>query len=404
MHVAWAVLVCLMADPRAPGSDWPEWRGPARDGVAPGVRLPRNWLDELLVPAWRIALGEGYAAPVVAGERVYSFARENGHEVLRAHDIATGKVRWEFGYPAPYELRENAREHGAGPKATPLVAGGLVCALGVNEVAHCVNAADGRLRWRIDFPRRYGTGRPDYGACSSPLLHGDLLLIAAADGVTAVRPRSGSVVWRALDDSFYSSLVAGRLADRPQIIAYARYRLSALDPRDGRVLWTHRAPSLYGLNVATPAVVGDRIIVSAPSYGTRAIRVRDEAGRLRAEPVWQTRALRGYLASPVVHDGCVFGLDESGQLVCLNAEDGRRAWAYGNFGDFASLVIAGDQLLVLSDSGDLTALEATGSGYHRLGEQSVADSATWAHLVLAQGRMFVRDRKGLSCFELPRQR
>src|SRR3989442_3613161 len=100
--------------------DWSQWRGPRRDGVADGVHLPRDWLDRKPTLRWRVPLGEGYAAPVVAGDRVFTFGREQGSEVVQAQDLATGRVRWRYAYPVPYEVREMARAHGAGPKATPV--------------------------------------------------------------------------------------------------------------------------------------------------------------------------------------------------------------------------------------------------------------------------------------------
>jgi outer membrane protein assembly factor BamB len=365
------------------------------------VRLPRDWLDGKLTPRWRVPLGDGYAAPVVAGDRVFTFGRVQDREVVQVHELATGKVCWRYSYPAPFEVREIAHVHGAGPNATPVVFDGRLYVVGITEIVHCLDAETGRVQWRIDFPRRYGTSPPGYGACSSPVIHGRRLLVPAAERVAAVDARGGGVAWRTTNDSFYSSLVVADLATQPQVVAFTRHRLVGLDGRDGRMLWSHPCPSMYGSNVATPCVWQDRIIISSPSRGTRALCVRERAGRFVVEPVWQTRALRAYLSSPVVSDGYVYGVDESGQLVCLSAADGRTAWAQGNFGDYSSLVLAGDQLLILSDSGDLAAVEATPLGYRPLGEQQVADSATWTHLVLAQGCMLVRDRKRLTCFELP---
>jgi outer membrane protein assembly factor BamB len=398
--VALVSVALCSASATAWAADWPQWRGLERDAVAPGLRLGTDWLDAPLQPLWRVALGEGYSAPVVLGERLYTFGREVDHEVVQAHDLHTGKVRWRSSYPAPYQVHENAGEHGAGPRSTPIAHGDLLYTVGINEVVHCWDTATGRVRWRIDFPRRFDTSPPGFGACSSPLIYQHRLLLPVADRVVAVGGQSGAVLWRALDDTFYSSLITATLAGQPQLVALARYRLVGLDLQGGEELWSHPFSSMYGLNVATPCVWQDRIIISSPARGTRALRVHKRGRRFVVEPVWQTQQLRCYMSSPVVYQDYLYGMDESGQLVCLSMEDGRSAWAEGNFGDYSSLVLAGDQLLVLSDSGDLTALEATPRGYRPLGEQSLADTPTWAHLVIAHGRLFVRDRKGLSCFAL----
>jgi outer membrane protein assembly factor BamB len=387
----------------AQDGDWAQWRGTRRNAVAADVRLPRDWLAAELKVRWRVPVGEGYATPLLAGDRVYTFGREGTSEVVQAHERATGKVRWRVAYPAKYEVREIAGVHGAGPRATPVVHAGRIFTFGINEVLHAIDLDSGRILWRIDFPRRFGTDPPGYGASSSPIVVGRLLLVAAADRVIAVDWRGGSIVWRALDDSFYSSLMTARFADRDQIVGFARYRLVGLKPRDGRLLWTLPYPSLWGSNIVTPIVWRDRVIVSSPAQGTRAVRVRVRGDRWVAEPVWQTRSLQAYLTSPVVRDDHMYALDESGRLHCIDLRDGRTAWRSGDFSDFGTLVLAGDQLLILTGYGELAAVEATPVAYRELGRREVASSPTWAHLVITRDAILVRDRTQLTCFELPTQ-
>jgi len=353
---------------------------------------------------WRVPLGEGYSTPLVAGERVFTFGREQTSEVVQAHELATGRVRWRVAYPAKYEATDAKGVYGDGPRSTPIVHGGRVFAFGINEVLHAIDAETGRILWRIDFRRRFGTEPPGYGAASSPMIIGRLLLVPAGALVFAVDWHSGSVVWRTKSDSFYSSLIAAELAGRPQVVAFARYRLLGLDPRTGRQHWSHHYPSPYGTNIATPVVWKDRVIISSFHQGTRALRVVERGGQTNLEPVWHTRQFKAYLTSPVVRGDHLFGLEEGGRLFCVNLNDGRTEWSADNFSDFGTLVLVGDQLLILSGYGELTAADATPAGYRELGRREIADSATWAPLAVARGCMFVRDKKGLTCFELPMNR
>ncbi len=386
---------------RADSGDWPQWRGSHRDGVAGDFHLPRNWLDAELKVRWQVPLGEGYATPLVTRDRVFTFGRELGSEVVQAHELATGRVRWRVAYPARYEAKEMAGVHAAGPRATPVLHGGRLFTFGINEILNCLDASTGQVLWRCDTPRRYATEPPGYGASSSPMIVGRLLIVPAAERVIAMDWKSGSTVWRATADAFYSSLIATDSAGRNQIVGFARYRLVGLRPLDGRVLWSRKYASTWGSNVVTPVVWKDRVVVSSPTQGTRSFRLFERDGRLAIEPVWQTKAMRAYLTSPVVHADHVFGLDESGQLLCLDLATGRTAWATGNFGEYGTLVLVGDQLLILSGDGELTSIEATPAGYRELGRRDVARTPTWTHLVVAHGCMFVRDKKELRCFELP---
>ena len=204
-----SALVCQSSP-----ADWPQWRGPRRDGVAGDVRLPRNWLDAELKVRWRVSLAEGYATPLVVGDRVFTFGREATSEVVQAHELNTGRVRWRVAYPAKYEAKDGKGVYGDGPRSTPIVHGGRVFTFGINEVLHAIDAETGRILWRIDFRKRFGTEPPGYGAASSPMILGRLLLVSAGDRIFAVDWHSGSVVWRAKTDSFYSSLIVAELAGR----------------------------------------------------------------------------------------------------------------------------------------------------------------------------------------------
>jgi outer membrane protein assembly factor BamB len=323
---------------------------------------------------------------------------------VQAHELTSGRLRWRVAYPAKYEATDAKGVYGDGPRSTPIVHDGRVFTFGIKEVLHAIDSETGRILWRIDFSRRYGTEPPGYGAASSPMIFGRLLLVPAGERVFAVDWHSGSVVWRAKCDSFYSSLIAAELAGRPQIVAFTRYRLLGLDPYTGRRLWSHRYPSPYGTNIATPVVWKDRVVISSFHQGTRALRVFARDGRSTIEPVWHTRNFKAYLTSPVVHGDHLFGLEEGGRLFCLNLNDGHTEWSAGNFSDFGTLTIVGDQLLILTGYGEVTAVEASPRGYRELGQREVATSATWAPLVVTSGCLFVRDKKELTCFELPSER
>ena len=162
------LVLCLLAVSVAtaqqdPG-DVPQWRGRARDGGASAFAEPAAW-PEALTRRWRVEVGEGYASPLLVGSTVYVFVRQDGREILRALDAATGAQRWQTGYDAPYTPSPPTAEHGSGPKATPLAHEGKVFTLGVSGILAAFDAQSGRLVWRTEAPAE----APYFSAASSPL-------------------------------------------------------------------------------------------------------------------------------------------------------------------------------------------------------------------------------------------
>lgn len=172
-RLAWLSL--LLAAAPAAGQDWPQWRGPTRDGLASGFRAPAVWPAELK-QEWKIILGEGYSSPVVAAGKVYLLSRKEEREVVSAVDVATGRLVWQQSYPAPYQMNPAATRHGKGPKSTPVASGGRLYTLGISGILSCFDAASGELRWRKDFALRFRATTPLYGAAMSAIVDQGLLI------------------------------------------------------------------------------------------------------------------------------------------------------------------------------------------------------------------------------------
>src|SRR5687767_11681489 len=162
-----AVLVVLaVLQPAAAGTDWPQWRGPKRDGSIDAA-LPAQW-PEALKKRWEIPVGTGHASPVVSGDRVVVIARQGDDEIVRALDVASGMEIWRASYPAPYVVNPAAASHGPGPKSTPAIAGGRVFTFGIAGVLSAFDLTSGKLMWRLPAPEV----QPQYGTATSPLIDG----------------------------------------------------------------------------------------------------------------------------------------------------------------------------------------------------------------------------------------
>src|SRR5262245_25314257 len=220
-----ALLALLMAAGTAPAQEstrWNQWRGPSRDGRILNFRPPSRW-PEMLTKAWSAEVGIGYASPVVVGDGVYIFSRQGEEEVVRRLQLETGKEVWKEHYPAPYVLNPAAAPHGLGPKSTPLCDGSRVYTLGISGILSGLDAATGKSLWRHDFKGEFPQSAPLYGAATSPLLDGGLLIVHVGGhdrgALTAFDPRTGDVRWRWTGDGpAYSSPIAVTLDGVRQIV------------------------------------------------------------------------------------------------------------------------------------------------------------------------------------------
>src|SRR5579872_379167 len=341
----------------AVAADWPQFLGPNRDGKSPEKGLLDTWPKKGPPPLWSVKVGEGYAGPVVVGKRVVLFHHAGDEEVIECFDTDKGQSQWKFAYPTKYQ---DQLGKGDGPRATPLIAGGKVYAYGPEAVLTCVELASGKKVWQKSLHDQYKM-RPSYfGAGTSPLVEGDLLLLnvgAKGAGVVAFNKDSGKEVWTATDqDASYASPVAATIDGVRHVIFFTREGLLSLDPATGKERFSKRwrARIAASVNAASPLVVGDEIFVSA-SYQTGALLVR--AKKDSVEEIWSNdRSLSCHFNTPVVHDGFLYGIDgrqeEGGRLRCIEWKTGKVRWTQENFG-CASLLLADGHIIALKEDGEL---------------------------------------------------
>jgi outer membrane protein assembly factor BamB len=365
-------------------ADWPQWRGPSRDGVA-GVSAPRTW-PAALTRAWSVPVGLGHAAPVVVGARVFVFAREGEDEVLRALDLGTGREVWKQSYPAPYRMNPAAAGHGPGPKSTPVVAGGRVFTLGIGGILSAHDAEGGLLLWR-KHPGQFPSPAPKFGAAQSPVVDGGRVIVhwggSEGGALAAFDVATGALRWQWTEDlpAYASPVVADT-------------RLVGLDAEAGRLLWSVPITTSYEQNSVTPLVIGDRVVFSGLDHPLRAVRIARAGAGWQALPAWENEDVPLYMSTPVAAGGRVFGFTHrrKGQLFAVDAATGATVWTSdARLGENASLAVAGPVVLALLDGGELVAFEASAARFQPLHRSTVASSATWAHVALVDGGLLVKD-------------
>jgi outer membrane protein assembly factor BamB len=401
-HRLASIFAALLAAADLPAADWPQWRGPNRDGVARDFKAPATWAPNALAKQWSVTVGEGHASPVVAGDRVFVFAREGDREIMRCLALADGKLIWRETYEAPYEMNMAARGHGKGPKATPTVTDGRVFALGIAGHFSARDAATGRVLWRKDFAGEFKATSPDFGASASPIVDGANVIIHVggknSGALTAFDAATGAVKWKWTGDGpGYASPVIATFGGVRQLITQSQSRCLAVSPADGTLIWEMPFTTSYDQNSVTPLVVGDLVIFGGVGKPTFAVKV---AGAT-ATTAWETREITMYMSSPVLNGSRLHGMSDKsrGSLFTLETATGKLLWkSEGRLGANASVTDLGRVLLVVTDAGDLTVHDTTGDALKELAKYKVADTPVWASPALAGNRILIKDLTTLTLF------
>ena len=397
------ILLLSFLAPSAFARDWPQWRGPNRDGEAVSFREPASWPDAL-TRAWKIEVGEGYATPLLVSGRIYMFTRQGDNEVLTAHNADSGEVVWRTAYPAPFQMNPATRRHGPGPKSTPTFADNRLFALGMSGIVTAFDAATGRVLWQKPSPPVH----PLYHTATSPLVAGNLVIAHVgghdAGALTAFDVRTGEIQWSwGGDGPAYGSPMVFELSGMRQVVTFTQENFVAVSLATGELLWRRPYTTQSTTTSQTPILYEDTVIEAGRGNGITAFRVERDGDGFRTENVWHTDEVSLHLTNGVVADGVLYGLShlDSGKYFGLDLENGRVLWtSEPRQAENAAMVRAGSTIISLEDDAELVVLRASRSGFDVRRRYQVADSATWAQPAISGNRVYVKDVSTLTLWTI----
>ena len=377
-------------------AEWPGFRGPARDGIVPGVRIETDWSRSPPVELWRRPIGPGWSSFAVHGDFLYTQEQRGDDEIVACYNATTGEPVWRHRDAARF-WESNG---GAGPRATPTLSDGRVYTFGATGILNALEAGDGAVVWSRDVASDTGVEVPYWGFSSSPLVVDDVVIVAAEGKLAAYELATGDQRWFGPAGGVgYSSPHLLRIDGVAQVLQLSGAGAISVAPADGTLLWEHPWP---GHPIVQPAQTadGDVLISASEGAGMRRLAVARGPGGWTAEERWTSLRLKPYFNDFVVHAGHAFGFDGS-ILASIDVEDGERKWKGGRYGQ-GQLVLLPDQdlLLVLSEKGELALVAATPHQFTELARFPAIEGKTWNHPVLVGDLLLVRNGQEMVAFRL----
>ena len=398
-------------------AEWPQWRGPNRDGVSSEVGILKEWTASGPKVLWKLPLGEGFSGISVSKGRVYTMFSKGNDEFVVCLNATDGQEIWRFRSDDNYHEGQG----GNGPRATPTIDGDLLFTISAYGKLYALNAGNGEKVWSHDLQQKFGSDMPRWGFSTSPLVEGDLLLVEAGGkgekSIVAFEKKNGEVMWSSHKDKLgYSSPIAITVQGVRQIICFTGTKLVSVSPTDGTIYWQYPWKTGYDVNAATPvfippdqvfissgydkgaAVLQMRVFISHDDDRAAMEQIKENQGNVRIKEIWKNRKMKNQFSSSVLHENYLYGFDNS-ILKCIEADTGEEQWKTRGLGK-GTVILADGHLIILSDRGKLALAEATPVGYTEKASVKILSGLCWTAPTLAEGRLYMRNEEEMVCLDV----
>ncbi|MCH2209780.1 MAG: PQQ-like beta-propeller repeat protein [Fuerstiella sp.] len=384
--------------------DWPGFGGIRQDQIVRNVTIRRDWDEKPPAVLWRHPVGPGWSSFAIVGQRAFTQEQRGEDEAVVCYDAATGKQIWLHTDRA----RFSDAASGAGPRATPTIHSSRLYALGATGILNCLDPVTGDCHWTRNIIEDAGTRLIEWGMAGSPLIYEDVVIVNPGGKTAAVIAYdclTGEQRWSGAGDrATYASPQIAELDGVPQVLIYCSTGLWAHAADSGKKLWSFPWTNMTRLNIAQPIVLPDKSVFISSGYGggSALLSVTRSGDNWQVEPQW-TRPDRFQLKfnGGIYRDGYVYGLDD-GILSCFDLSIGQKTWKRGRY-RFGQIVMVGDDLLVLTESGRVVLVEVTPETMTEVSAFQAIEGKTWNHPVVNRGRLYVRNGQEAACYDLSLQ-
>jgi outer membrane protein assembly factor BamB len=399
-------------------ADWPQYRGPAGDGSTP-EKIATTWAGGPKV-VWKTESTNGFSSFAVGGGRCFTLEGRDAdgipQEVLVARDINTGKEVWTAGlgarkYDGGGDSGANDNKGGDGPRSTPTIVGTSVVTTNADLVVQCFDGATGEPLWKRDLIAENEGRNIQWKNAASPLFEGGLIYVAgggAGQSLLALDPKTGAVVAKAFDEKMtHATPVAGNILGQRQIVFFLQSGLLAVEPKTLKELWRYSFDYRTS-TAASPVIAGDVVYCSAGyGVGAGAVKISHQGTTWKATELFRSRGdkpLANHWSTPILHNGHLYGMFQfkqygDGPVKCVDLKDGSVKWEQPGFGP-GQVVKVGENILALSDAGELVLFAAKPSSYTEIVRAKVLEGKCWTTPVVAGGRVYLRSTKQAVCLDL----
>lgn len=421
-----SLLFFLITQSVPAGDEWPDWRGPYRDGTWNEKGIKKSFKHTQIPLKWTVPISSGFSGPSVAGGKVYITDRltfPDQQERVHCFDAETGKTIWSYNYDCTYQ----GVGYQAGPRASVILDKSNAYSLGTMGHLFCFDASTGAVIWKRDLNEDFEIRMPTWGIAAAPLIYEDLIILQIGGednaGVIALNKEDGNEAWRNLkDDAGYSAPILIQQGEVPVVVIWTGNNVVGMNPDTGAVYWSFPFDQKMVINISTPVMYKEYLFLSCFFDGSMLLKL--DVNGPNAEKVWQragknernTDALHCCISTPLIKDDHIYGVDSYGELRCLDLKTGDRIWedlTAVNKARWANIHIVqnGDLSYLFNENGKLIIAELTPERYHEISRAALIAptteqlnrqgiGVTWAHPAFANKHVFIRNDKELVCADL----
>lgn len=398
----------------AAAGDWPQWRGPNRDGISTETGLMKEWPADGPKQAWVYKdAGMGYASFVVVGGKLFTIGTRGSDVYAICVDTATGKEVWSTKFGSD-DQQGYAAGWGHGPRSTPTYSEGMLYVLDAKGNFACLDAAQGEVKWSKNLATDFGGQAGGWGFAESPLVDGDKVVVSPGGqkaGIVAFDKKTGSTVWEATDvkpgKAEYATLVPVEMNGKRQYVRLFESQVVSVDAETGKQLWKSDWPGKTAV-IPTPIVDGNEVYVTS-GYGVGSKLFKVGADNSTSD-VWMNTVMKNHHGGVVKVGDHVYGFSDGGGLICQDWKTGEMVWnEKGRFTTKGAVHIADGKLIALNeDDGTVTLAEVSPEGFKQLGQFTLDPQSpnrnpkgkVWTHPLVVGGKLYLRDQEFIVCYDV----